>query len=353
MSPLLRCAIAATLTAAALSGAASTAHATDVRPDPQAIVAAAPMRGVALGLHFQQPSRTYESLLWEIAASGAGWVSLVVSWSQRDVRAVAVAPRSGESPPDADVERAVASAHALGLKVMIFPIVALEQRAQGEWRGRLAPTEPSAWFESYGRFVAHYADLSSRTGVAAICVGSELGSMQGFTSNWQELIRDVRSRFGGLVTYSANWDNYRSVAFWPDVDLIGVTAYHELSRSPDVTPEVAQLVATWRPIVSDLRALSQQWARPVLITEAGYVSQTAAARFPWDYTRTEPVDLAAQLRLYDAFREAWSAVPELGGVFIWNWFGEGGARDNGYSPRGKPAEGTVRQWFGGEPTVAR
>ena len=57
-------------------------------------------KGVALGLHFQDPEASYEGYLWEIARTGADTVSLVVSWSQADVRATELAPKPGETPPD-------------------------------------------------------------------------------------------------------------------------------------------------------------------------------------------------------------------------------------------------------------
>ena len=57
-------------------------------------------QGVALGLHFQDPEASYEGYLWEIARTGADTVSLVVSWSQTDIRATELAPRAGETPPD-------------------------------------------------------------------------------------------------------------------------------------------------------------------------------------------------------------------------------------------------------------
>jgi hypothetical protein len=43
---------------------------------------------------------------------------------------------------------------------------------------------------------------------------------------------------------------------------------------------------------------------------------------------------------------ALQARTNVGGVFVWNWFGDGGAMDNGYTPRNKPAEQLLRWWFG-------
>jgi hypothetical protein len=305
-------------------------------------------QGVALGLHFQDPEASYEGYLWEIARTGADTVSLVVSWSQVDIRATELAPRAGETPPDEGVRRAIISAHKMGLKVLLFPIIMVEQRGRGEWRGKLAPTDRDRWYASYRRFLLHYATIAAECGAEQLSVGSELGSMQVDAERWRGLIGEVRAVYGGRLIYSANWDDYDSVPFWRELDAVGVTGYYELVRSGTETPAVAALVNAWQPIVADLRRLSAQVERPVVLTEVGYTAQSIAARHPWDYTRAGKVDLGAQERLYRALYLAWSEVPELGGLYIWNWFGDGGGGDNGYTPRGKPSEKVIRHWFGAE-----
>lgn len=190
--------------------------------------------------------------------------------------------------------------------------------------------------------------MAAETGAEQLSVGSELGTMQLDGDRWRAMIGEVRSLYSGRLLYSANWDDYESVPFWRDLDAVGVTGYYELVRSGTETPAVAALVSAWQPIVTDLRRLSGQVGRPVVLTEVGYPSQAIAARHPWDYTRAGRVDLAAQERLYRALYLAWSEIPELGGVYIWNWFGDGGGIDNGYTPRGKPSEKVIRHWFGAE-----
>ncbi len=305
-------------------------------------------KGVALGLHFQDPEASYEGYLWEIARTGADTVSLVVSWSQADVRATELAPKPGETPPDEGVRRAIAAAHNMGLKVLLFPIIMVERRAAGEWRGKLAPADRDRWYESYRSFILHYASLAEACGAEEFSVGSELGSMQVDAERWRSLISVVRANYRGRLLYSANWDDYESVPFWRDLDAIGVTGYYELVKSGTETPSVALLTAAWQPLIADLRRVATREERKVVLTEVGYTSQAIAARHPWDYTRAGKVDLAAQERLYLALAQAWSSVPELGGLYLWNWFGDGGGGDNGYTPRGKPSEQVIRRWFGAE-----
>jgi hypothetical protein len=59
------------------------------------------------------------------------------------------------------------------------------------------------------------------------------------------------------------------------------------------------------------------------------------------------VDLEEQRRAYVAFREAWREQPAVEGAFFWIWSGDGGPKDDRYTPRGKPAEDALRAWFRG------
>ncbi|MFT6400063.1 MAG: hypothetical protein ACJAYU_004833 [Bradymonadia bacterium] len=300
-----------------------------------------------MGLYFEDPERTYISYFWEIAQAGADTVSLVTSWSQPTIRANEVSP-SERTPNDDEVRRAIRDARSLGLDVILLPILQIDERADGEWRGVLAPDDVSAWFESYRAFVVHYAALAQEEGVTLLSIGSELGSMEVHESEWSDLIGAVRSTFSGQLTYSANWDHFHRTPFWDALDLAGTTAYYELSAVQGENPTVEELVVAWAPFLESVGALAETIQKPVLITEIGYVSQTGASWHPWDYTTTGDADLVAQRDLYEAFYRVAHDLDCLGGVVFWTWFGDGGSADDGYTPRGKPAEQIIRHWFGAE-----
>lgn len=302
------------------------------------------VEGVALGLYFRDDGRSYVSYFWEMAQAGANTVTLVISWHQSDVTATTLVPEP-TTPSDEEVRRAIQSARSLGLDVALLPIVRLETRGDGEWRGVIEPSDTSAWFESYTEFISHYAAIASDEEVSLFSVGSELGSMEQHEGEWREVIATVRREFDGRVTYSANWDHYHRTPFWDALDVAGTTGYHELADNAEANPSVEQLVERWAPIVDELAAFSANAGRDVLITEVGYVSQTGAAHHPWDYTTTGAVDLAAQRDLYEALFLAMNGHEWLAGVTLWTWFGDGGSSDDGYTPRGKPAEQVLRHWF--------
>lgn len=266
----------------------------------------------------------------------------MVHWHQRDVAATRIGPGS-LTPPDALVAAAIAAARRRGLAVMVFPIVWVEERAAGKWRGTLAPASIDAWWSAYERFVLHYAGLAAGGGAEWLSVGSELGSTEAWRQRWYHLIGRVRRRYRGKLTYSANWDHYQHVRFWRRLDAFGVNGYWALAS--DRRASGAAMQARWRQVAAALSRHAGRLGKPLVITEVGYLSRDGGAIAPWDYGRAAAVDLEEQRRAYTAFAGAWTATGGLAGVFFWTWDGDGGRRDGGYTPRGKPAEAVLRRFF--------
>ena len=57
------------------------------------------------------------------------------------------------------------------------------------------------------------------------------------------------------------------------------------------------------------------------------------------------VDLDAQRQLYRGLCNAFAETPSVSGFYVWNWFGFGGPRDGGFTPRGKPAAAELENCF--------
>jgi hypothetical protein len=301
------------------------------------------VRGIALGQHTDISDADLTGKLNELRWLGASHVSLVVSWSTRDVHSAQIGPLAGSTTSDAVLERMVTRAHALGFKVLLFPILDVQRRRAQEWRGALVPSDWDVWWRSYHRFVLHYAALAMRARVEIFSIGSELVTTEKMRGRWVTLAREVRKIYPGKILYSANWDHYAPVAFWDAVDMVGLTAYYKLADR--VLASEREMETAWREAQAHLVAWSRKTKRPFVFTEVGYPSITGGAITPWDYTRDGPPSPEEQRRAYKAFIRAWSGVPALAGVFFWDWYGNGGKEDRGYTPRGKPAEHLIRAWY--------
>lgn len=301
------------------------------------------VRGISLGMYNDTPEHL-DAKLDEVKALGVSHVSLVVSWSQQDVHSSSIAPRKGYATPDGVLEGLIRSARAKGLAVFLFPILEVQKRTMGQWRGTISPAKWGDWWRGYDRFILHYAGLAGRNKVDLFCVGSELVSTEKMRGRWTSLISRVRKVFGGKLAYSANWDHYRPVTFWDQVDVMGLTAYYKVARRADTSEQ--EMVRAWPHVRRRLEQWSVKQQRKFIFTEVGYPSRDGGAKEPWDYTRTTKPDLEEQRRAYSAFVKAWSGSPRLAGVFFWDWYGKGGKACTRYTPRGKPAAAVIRRWYG-------
>ncbi len=305
-------------------------------------------RGVALGLFAtgsteDEQRKIYRELLDEIVAVGATDLSLVVRWSQSTVKDHVIEARDGVTVPDELVVDVIQAAHERGLRTFLLPIIWLEHREMGIWRGTIAPHDMDAWWEHYTRFIHHYADLAQRQDVALLSVGSELLSMETEEARWRALIESTRKRYKGELTYSANWDHFEVPAYWDALDVVGMTAYQELSKNPN--PELEELTRGWSSFHRRLRRWATEHDYRYIFTEIGYPSHRQGAQYPWNYSANAPAAPWLQARCYRAMMEKWESDKRLDGLYVWNWFGFKDLEDRGYTPRGKPAEQVLEHWY--------
>lgn len=310
---------------------------------------ATPLRGVALPLFSADAAHDYLAELREIRQLGATAVSIVVLLHQDGVEDTVVHDPRG-TVAWRRLPQVLRAAKAEGLRVLVMPILHLQDAGPGKWRGRLTPRSWGAWFESYTTALLHYADAAQAARVDVFSVGSELISSERHVDEWIALIARVRSRFAGALLYSSNWDRPTERPFVTDLDYLATNAYHRLSRSR--TPTVAELTRSWRRVQARMQKWHERYGKPIVITEVGYRSADGSIRRPWDYVTPRPLDLGEQEHGYRAFVEAWTGIAFLEGAFFYAWTGPGGPADPSYTPRGKPAEHTLREWLQGRDSAA-
>lgn len=180
-------------------------------------------RGMTLQLHSGYRAHPYETYIDEIAQTGANTIGFVVAGYQENASSSSIFVDLRKTPDDVRLVEIIKYACKKGLRVTLMPIVLLENARQGEWRGKLAPESWDHWWDDYASFVFHYAELADAGGVEVFIIGSELVSTEKYTERWREVIRKIRERFHGLLSYSANWDHYRPIEWWDDLDMIGMT----------------------------------------------------------------------------------------------------------------------------------
>lgn len=246
---------------------------------------------------------------------------------------------------DDTLRQEAANARAEGLQVCMKPHIWSWSFMSGKSRQDIEPAEGwGPWFEAYGAFAEHYAALAEELGAALYVVGLEyLKATEQNPGAWAEVARRCRSRYGGALTYAANW--WREVEIfsdWSAFDHIGVNAYYPLEAGAD--PSAEALCAAWRPHLRVLEALSQKVGKEVLVTEIGLRSVSGANERPWDVGHGGGSDPALQGRFYEAALAELQSRPWVQGVYWWKWFTDPDGERDLYVPGG-PAQEVLRRWW--------
>jgi hypothetical protein len=296
--------------------------------------------------HDLYESSASDSSLALLAATGAGWVSILLTGYQDTETSTSVYRDPQRTPSDTGLLQAIDRAHAMGLQVVLKPHIDCQN---GAWRGMIEfGNEPdwTSWFVSYGTFLNHYAELAETAKVEQFCVGCEFCRTAHRTADWLTVIAEVRARFSGLITYAANWDNYAAVTFWDALDYVGIDGYFELTDLLDPAP--AELLAAWVPWEADIAAFAQSTDQKIVFTEIGYRSVDGANIYPWQWSTGGTIDLQEQADCYEAALQTFWHRDYFRGFFWWAWEvdpEQGGPTDDGYTPYGKPAADVLASWY--------
>ena len=311
-----------------------------------------PYRGVAMQIQSMHPLESYHKNIDEIAAIGADTLSIVVDCRQENGSSSRIFMDLRMTPGPAELSKLIQHAKDRNLRVVLMPIVLLDNPRGNEWRGTIKPESWEDWFDSYRAMMIHYAEVAEQNKVDVFVVGSELVSSETKLAEWTKTIRAIRKTYHGQITYSSNWDHYRAVPFWDQLDMVGMNSYWNLGKVGDDTlsrREIspATVKRRWQEIQEDLFAFTRSTGKPLILLEVGWCSVRNAAHEPWDYTQsTVGIDLDLQRILYEGFFESWWGNPNLGGFMIWEWaLGEVQPDNKGYSPQKKPAEKVLQEWL--------
>ncbi len=244
-----------------------------------------------------------------------------------------------------------------GLKVFLKPHIRLDNniswadkiKRTASWRGEIEPENQQDWTiieEKYTEYILNLAEIAEAQKVEIFCIGTELKS---FTAKrpeyWRELICNVRGIYSGKVTYSANWDNYKNIGFWNELDFIGMNAYFPVSNAS--TPSTYFTKRKWGGIKQEMENLSNRLNKKILITEYGYKSAKFAGAKPWIHnSENESINNQAQANLLKSALESLWTEQWVEGGFLWNWnYKSLPSGNTDFSVQNKPSENIVKQYY--------
>lgn len=246
--------------------------------------------------------------------------------------------------------KSIELAQKSNLKIMLKPQVYMHNG----WTGSLNFELESDWIKwelDYEKYILSMVDIAKNYDVDLFCIGTEWNQATAKRPIfWKQLIQKIRSKYQGLLTYSANWDNYLQVPFWNELDYIGISAYFPLVESHEPSP--FELKSAWTKYIVEMDTFSKSLNKPILFTEFGYLTVPGCGGKTWELEKMVdqlPINQQAQANCYEAlFQSLWDQRFWAGG-FVWKWFpndeGHEGYIEKDYSPQHKQAEQILKKWY--------
>ncbi len=118
--------------------------------------------------------------------------------------------------------------------------------------------------DSYQSFILTYAKSAEEMKAEILCIGTELEKFVAKRPEyWRKLIKEIRKVYNGKLTYAANWDEFKRVTFWGELDFIGVDAYFPLSE--EKSPTVIDFEKGWQPHKKEIMNIQKQYNRNSIV----------------------------------------------------------------------------------------
>jgi hypothetical protein len=263
------------------------------------------------------------------------------------------------TPTDKEIIATIEDAHRRGVKVCLKPVLNCRD---GVWRALINFPDADmmgkdnywdTWFDSYGAFIAHYAEIARDTGCEMFCLGCEMSGTERKDSHWRALIERIRGIYSGPLVYNTNHGNETQIKWFDAIDYIGTSAYYPVAKEPGASKET--MVEAWKTVREKLADVSRTWGnKPILFLEIGCRSALGCATMPWDFTHREfPANEDEQANFYDSCLEVFDGEPWFCGAFWWDWSTkiydtrEVAVEDTGFNVHLKKAEDVLRKWYKG------
>ncbi len=250
------------------------------------------------------------------------------------------------SENDEALVHSVFEAKKMGMSTLLKPQIF----AGDSWPGDVEMLNEADWnafFEYYYRWIRHYAFLAEIHEMEALCVGVEFAKATlSHEAEWRKMFRGIRGLYQGKLTYAANWGaEFEQVAFWDELDFIGLNCYYPLSKNE--TPTKAELKANFAKVKTKITRVYDQFKKPIVFTEIGFRSIDK----PWKSPHAEGDDsfnAKHQQLCYEVVFEGIENEPWCEGILWWkfpSYLEYRGLENSAFTPNNKMAEETIREWF--------
>jgi hypothetical protein len=298
-------------------------------------------------IFFMPPRNMFEGndfreTLGRLQSIGVNTLVLVPYYFSQNENSDSIFP-TAQTITDLSLDSAIVYGKQFGFNVILKPHIDL---LNGKPRYTISPGNMAVWAENYKRFIEHYYAISLKNGLTNFVVGTELDNVADKTE-FISIVQEIKSKFNGTLLYAASYDHFIGSKIWDFVDEIGVNAYFNLDNT-DVH-SINTMMDSWNYWLNLLSRFAISKNKPLIITEAGYLSREGAAKNPGSWERMGPPNLQEQADCYEALLSQAGLFKDIHGIFFWQWElgGIGGINNSDYTPNGKPAEDIIKKYWGG------
>ncbi len=309
---------------------------------------------------------------------GANTVVIPMTWTftnnyKPDLKAV-----PGSDALWSDLTQQVALAQQSGLKVVIAPYVRFEKSGLDWWK--TAAKDAGWWdgfFDQYATFMRNAADFAAVNNAAALILGDTAlapaypgGTLSDGTSanspadvdaRWTNLINDTRSRFTGQFMLQLSYSGSAITPPLPvnlfDTLYVNWSAPLTSQDSPsesDLEAEFGRLLdeglapyqtENGKPMILALSFASASGAAKQCVSLNGNCLPDIALSQPYLELQSIPVNLQAQVDIYNASLGAINNRDWISGVIVKGFYPPVALQDASVSTNGKPAMDVLWYWF--------
>lgn len=309
------------------------------------------LTGITLILNQEDSPDVFQNDLELASNMGFTWIQIQYMTFTVDYSSHSFPVFDRRSPSFPRLSQSIRQCKDKGLQVSLHPVLLIQNEKSQHWRGEYRPLYLDKWWASYSKWMISIATFCANEDVDMLFIGSELSSLQNLKQYWSSLIENVRSVYRGVVSYSANWDDWNSVSFHNDLDILGINGYFPLERigSPSESFNAsahvssAQLRSMLLPHLSALKLWSRENQTAIFFSEVGYPDHSLALQQPWNpgtpNSRYQP---ELQVEGYKAFLDVFGDADFSKGIFFYAIHQHEHRDLNGYTPQqGKSREALI------------
>ncbi len=328
---------------------------------------------------FNPTWQAYEELsINNLKTIGANWLVLTPTWTYTRYSPPVMEPVAGSDPLWFDLSQSINKAKQQGLNVALYPRIHTDIKLIDIWQN--PPADASwwqNWFDRYRTMILHHADMANQTNAGLLIIGgpdvapaipggklsdgSSSGVPDSIRDQWNQLIKDIRSRYSGKIGWAVRiTESEPDLPSWiGDVDLIYALVSTKLAESNAANPsEIEQKFGALfdntiypifekqgKSIVIAINYPSIDGATSGCVQTANSCLSFESLNQPNPDNSNVAIDLQEQADIYNAALTAINQRIWIAGFVSQGYYPPTVLQDKSSSIHGKPAADILWYWY--------